>query len=128
MLSGFLQAWRGSLSPQQTLNLANLQLMAASNAEEDAVAIALCEQAEISLDRVKRHKSLSATEDAEYQAFREEVATAYCKHAAYMAKWKYVDKSQASLTKSEKWRYVLVGNGSFIAHRCLHFEPSLTIH
>ncbi|KAF9939551.1 hypothetical protein BGZ67_009317 [Mortierella alpina] len=104
MFNSLLHGWRSSLSPQQTLKVAKLQLQAASSAEDDAVALVFCEQAEIYLDRVKRPKSLSATESADFRAFREEIAAAYSEHASFMDNWECIDKAQASRSKSEKWR------------------------
>ncbi|CAO3570891.1 unnamed protein product [Mortierella alpina] len=103
MFDGLFQPWRNALSPQQALKLAQLQLVAASNAEGDPITLLLCEQAESNLDRIKRPKSSGAIDDEEYQAFREEVAAAYSKHAKFMADWKYAEKALASRAKSEKW-------------------------
>ncbi|KAF9990671.1 hypothetical protein BGZ75_000489 [Mortierella antarctica] len=92
-----------TLSPQQALKLAQLQLEAASNADGDPITLLLCEQAEANLDRIKRPELSSVKEDADYQDFRKEIAAAYCKHAGFMSKWKYAEKAQVSRTKSEKW-------------------------
>ena len=82
--------------------MAQLQLVAASNADGDPITLLLCEQALANLDRIKRPRSSSAIEDSEYQAFREQVAAAYNKHAKFMADWKYAEKAMASRTKGEK--------------------------
>ncbi|KAF9957305.1 hypothetical protein BGZ72_001943 [Mortierella alpina] len=103
IFDGLFQSWRSPLSPQQALKLAKFYLTSAGNADEPAIALALCEQAEMCLDRVKRPKSSSITENEGYRAFREEVAAAYIEHARLMAKGRYPEKEQASRTKSEKW-------------------------
>ncbi|KAF9939552.1 hypothetical protein BGZ67_009318 [Mortierella alpina] len=103
LFDGLFQPWRSTLSPQQALKLAQLQLEAASNADGDPITLLLCEQAEANLDRIKRPESSSVKEDADYQDFRKEIAAAYCKHAGFMSKWKYAEKAQVSRTKSEKW-------------------------
>ncbi|KAF9967811.1 hypothetical protein BGZ70_008121, partial [Mortierella alpina] len=103
MFDGLFQPWRNALSPQQALKLAQLQLVAASNAEGDPITLLLCEQAKTNLDRIKRPKSSGVIEDEDYQVFREKVAAAYSKHAKFMADWKYAEKALASRAKSEKW-------------------------
>ncbi|KAF9573079.1 hypothetical protein EC968_009039 [Mortierella alpina] len=104
MFDSLFQSWRNSLSPQQYLKLAKSYLASAGNADESTVALVLCEQAELALDRIKRPKSSSASEDDNYRAFRAEVAAAYSEHARFMANEKYLEKEQASRTKSDKWR------------------------
>ncbi|KAF9957304.1 hypothetical protein BGZ72_001942 [Mortierella alpina] len=102
-MDDLLETRRSSLSPQQALKLAKFYLASAGNADDPAIVLVLCEQAEVSLDNVQRPKTSGAKEDVDYQAFREKVAIAYSKHARFMAKWKYPEKAQASRTKSEKW-------------------------
>ncbi|KAF9967757.1 hypothetical protein BGZ70_008309, partial [Mortierella alpina] len=103
MFDSLFQSWRSHLSPQQAIKLAQFYLASAETADEPVIAMALCEQAETNLDRIKRPKSLGALEDEEYKIFREDVAAAYSKHAKFMADWKYAEKALASRTKSEKW-------------------------
>ena len=103
MFDSLFLPWRTSLSPEQALKMAQLQLVAASNADRDPITLLLCDQAEMYLDRIKKPKSPNAPEGTRYQAFREEVAAAYREHARFMAEWNYVDKEQASRSKSEKW-------------------------
>ncbi|KAF9287714.1 hypothetical protein BGZ68_001383 [Mortierella alpina] len=86
--------------------MAKLLLAAASDADDDAIALEFCGQAEISLDRLKRPKSSTAPENPDHSTFREEVAAAYNEHAKFMARWKCYDKEQVSLFKCEKWRGV----------------------
>ncbi|KAG9326724.1 hypothetical protein KVV02_002920 [Mortierella alpina] len=103
MFDTLFQSWRNSLSPVQTLKTAKLQLLAAGEADEDAVALGFCEQAEISLDRLKKPKSSSAQELLDHPTFCGEVAAAYNEHAKFMAYWKYNSKEQSSLDKCQKW-------------------------
>ncbi|KAF9990682.1 hypothetical protein BGZ75_000500 [Mortierella antarctica] len=104
MFDSLFQSWRSPLSPPQALKLAKFYLASAGSADEPAIALALCEQAEMSLDRIKRPKLSSATESNTYQAFREEVAAAYSELARLMADGKYPEKEQVSRCKSDKWR------------------------
>ena len=104
MFDSLFQSRRSPLSPHQALKLAKFYLASAEKADESAIALALCEQAVVSLDRIKRSKSSSATESASYRAFGEEVAAAYRDHARFMADYKYPEKEQVSRTKSDKWR------------------------
>ncbi|KAF9573062.1 hypothetical protein EC968_009022, partial [Mortierella alpina] len=104
MFDSLFQSWRSPLTPEQALKLAKVNLASAANVEEPAIALALCEQAELSLDRIKRPKAPSATESDDYLVFRAEVAAAYSEHARFMANGKYPEKEQASRNKSDKWR------------------------
>ncbi|KAF9941768.1 hypothetical protein BGZ67_004106 [Mortierella alpina] len=92
--------------------MAKLLLTAAGDADDDAIALELCGQAEISLDRLKKPKSSSAPENPDHSTFREDVAAAYDEHARFMACWQYYDKEQASLNKSGKWRGVPYKDGA----------------
>ncbi|KAG9324005.1 hypothetical protein KVV02_003484 [Mortierella alpina] len=111
MFDSLFQSWRSPLSPPQALKLAKFYLASAGSADEPAIALALCEQAEMLLDRIKRPKPSSATESETYQPFREEVAAAYSELARLMADEKYPEREQASRTKSEKWRGASSKNG-----------------
>ncbi|KAG9324011.1 hypothetical protein KVV02_003490 [Mortierella alpina] len=117
--------WRSSLSPQQVLNAAKLQLLAASNAEDDAVALVFCEKAKMDLDRLKRPKSSSTTESADFRAFREEVSSAYSEHADFLANRECFDKVLDSRSKSEKWRPAPVQIVQIAVRECAPFPKDI---
>ncbi|KAF9951529.1 hypothetical protein BGZ72_006990 [Mortierella alpina] len=103
MFDTLFQSWKSTFTPLQTLKTAKLQLLAAAagEADDDAVTLGLCEQAEISLDRLKRPKPNAP--EALGSTFVADVAAAYYEHSQFMARLKNYDKQASSLIKCSKW-------------------------
>ncbi|KAK3821637.1 MAG: WD40-repeat-containing domain protein [Benniella sp.] len=92
---------RGSLSSQQTLELANVYLEGAFNAIDSDIALVLCHDTEVSLSQAKK----SAKEDKN-PAVTEGIATAYIGLGKLLESFHQVTGAQANFKKAEK----LVGN------------------
>lgn len=89
---------RSELSPQKTLELANFHLNHARNTDDPELAVALCDDAEAALFRVK--KSVGD------RTLREEVAQLYFEHGRLLNELGHGDKAQTSFRISESLRLV----------------------
>ncbi|KAF9992587.1 hypothetical protein BGZ65_012054, partial [Modicella reniformis] len=71
VFGSFISSPRGSLSPKQALELANVYLENARKAEDPAISLVLCHDTELSLSQARKDARL------EDQALRDEVGIAY---------------------------------------------------
>ncbi|KAF9926355.1 hypothetical protein BGZ65_007323, partial [Modicella reniformis] len=88
---------RGSLSPQQSLELANVYLEGANKAKDSDVALVLCHDTEVSLYQAKK-----GVKRAEDQTLREGVATAYIELGRALDSRGRQTEAQSSYKKGEK--------------------------
>ncbi|KAF9980585.1 WD_REPEATS_REGION domain-containing protein, partial [Modicella reniformis] len=86
---------RCGISPQKTLELANFHLNNARRVNDPELALALCDDAEAALFRIKNFGE---------RALRDGVATAYFEHGKLLDNMGQVDKAEISFKKAEKFR------------------------
>ncbi|KAK3807859.1 MAG: hypothetical protein J3Q66DRAFT_444916 [Benniella sp.] len=89
---------RGSLSLQQTLNLANIYLENAKSVQDPDIALVLCHDAEVSLTQARkgaRHAEDPITSDS--------IATAYISLGRILNSRGHTNEAMASYKKAEKW-------------------------
>src|SRR4051812_17043387 len=89
---------RGSLSLLQILDLANVYLENARNAQDPDIALVLCHDTEVSLAPVKR--TAKHTED---KSIHEKIATVYIELGDLLGDKGHQDEAKAFYKKSEKW-------------------------
>ena len=97
VFTGIVSSPRGSLSSQQTLELANAYLETAFNATDSDIALVLCHDTEVSLSQAKK----SAKQDKNPTA-TEGVATAYVGLGKLLEQLRHTTGAQASFKKAEK--------------------------
>jgi len=88
---------RGSLSSQQTLELANIYLEGAFNTIDSDIALVLCHDTEVSLSQAKK----SAKHDKN-PTVTGEIATAYIGLGKLLESLHQVSGAQANFKKAEK--------------------------
>lgn len=88
---------RSSLSPKQTLELANAYLEKASTVNDPDVALVLCHDTEISLSQAR--KALKSTKD---QIAVDRIAMAYIDLGKLLQRRGHPGGAQASFKKAEK--------------------------
>jgi hypothetical protein len=94
----FVSSPRGSLSLQQTLNLANIYLENAKSVQDPDIALVLCHDAEVSLTQARkgaRHAEDPITSDS--------IATAYISLGRVLNSRGHTNEAMASYKKAEKW-------------------------
>ncbi|KAG0313965.1 hypothetical protein BGZ99_008459, partial [Dissophora globulifera] len=108
MLRNLFSSSQSTLSPQQALDLATFHLENAVKFKDLEVTLALCNDAETALSRMKRaaRKSLKTPQSAEDQALRDGVAAAYFKHGGLLEHLGRIEMANISYRKAEKWGYV----------------------
>ncbi|KAG0315680.1 hypothetical protein BGZ99_007323 [Dissophora globulifera] len=94
----------GSLSPHQTLELANLHLENASKTKDRGVALQLCNDAGAALSRIKKaaKKALKTPHSVEDQTLRDGVATAYHERGHLLEGLDYIEMAKDSYKKAKK--------------------------
>ncbi|KAF9936389.1 hypothetical protein BGZ65_002437, partial [Modicella reniformis] len=97
VLSGIFSSPRGILSPQQSLELANIYLENANKTRSPDITLVLCRDTETSLSQAK--KGVKRDED---QAVREGVAAAYIGLGRVLESRGHRIEAQASYKKAEK--------------------------
>jgi hypothetical protein len=88
---------RGSLAPQQFLELANVYLENAFGANDPDIVLELCRNAEESLSKARK-----AVKQAHNQAVVDGIATAYIGLGKLLESHGHVSGAQASFKKAEK--------------------------
>jgi len=88
---------RGSLSPQQALELANLYLGNACNAKDPDIALVLCHDTEVSLSQAKKAIRRSGN-----QAVLGGIASAYISLGKLLEKRGLGSEARVSYKKAEK--------------------------
>ncbi|KAG0294426.1 hypothetical protein BGZ98_001774, partial [Dissophora globulifera] len=94
----------GTLSPQQTLELANLHLENARKTKDPEISLVLCHDAEAALSRIKRvaKKSLKTPLSVEDQALRDGFAAAYFEHGSLLEQLDHIEMAKVSYRNAEK--------------------------
>jgi len=88
---------RGHLSPQQSLNLANIYLECAGKAQDTDIALALCQHTEVSLFQAKK-----AVKHADDQTMRRGFGTAYIGFGRVLDKQGRISEAKTIDKKAEK--------------------------
>ncbi|KAF9346059.1 hypothetical protein BGX34_004211, partial [Mortierella sp. NVP85] len=88
---------RGSLSPQKSLELANIYLENAFNTNDSDIALALCHDTEVSLHQAKKHVKRDGN-----QTVAGRIATAYIGLGKLLESLHQVKGAQASFKEAEK--------------------------
>jgi len=96
VFTGIVSSPRGSLSSQQTLELANAYLETAFNATDSDIALVLCHDTEVSLSQAKK----SAKQDKN-PTLTQEIAIAYIGLGKLLEHFRHTG-AQASFKKAEK--------------------------
>ncbi|KAG0316229.1 hypothetical protein BGZ99_007002 [Dissophora globulifera] len=114
MLHSPFSSSHGTLSPQQTLELANLHLEDARKTKDPEIALVLCNDAEAALSRIKKaaKKTLKTPLSVEDQTLRHRVATAYLEHGNLLEGLNHIEMARVSYEKAEKLGLVLRTNQS----------------
>jgi hypothetical protein len=100
---------QSALSPERTLELANLCLENARTTKNPEVALELCAEATTVLSRMKQFLKTSAPPtDSDDQSLREGIATTYLEIGKLQDSLRRRDKALVSYKKADKWRYVRV--------------------
>jgi len=97
VFTGIVSSPRGSLSSQQTLELANAYLETAFNATDSDVALVLCHDTEVSLSQAKK----SAKQDKN-ATVNEGIATAYIGLGKLLESLHHLTGAEASFKKAQK--------------------------
>ncbi|KAG0345524.1 hypothetical protein BGZ54_005548, partial [Gamsiella multidivaricata] len=100
---------RKVLSPQQELELANFHIENARKAKgQEFFALALCDDAEAALSRMKRaaRKILTTPLTVEDQALRDGFAGTCLEHANLLVSLGHSEMAQVSYKRAEKWGHV----------------------
>ncbi|KAK3807349.1 MAG: hypothetical protein J3Q66DRAFT_392643 [Benniella sp.] len=88
---------RGSLSPQQALELANVYLENASNAKDSSIALVLCHDTEVALYQAKK-----SVKHGNNQKLAKGIATAYLGLGKLLESLDYISGAEASIRKAKK--------------------------
>jgi hypothetical protein len=88
---------RGSLLPQKALDLANIYLENAFNANDSDIALVLCHDTEVSLHQAKKHVKRD-----ENRTVAEGIATAYIGLGKLLESLHQVKGAQASFKEADK--------------------------
>ncbi|KAF9970566.1 hypothetical protein BGZ65_011037, partial [Modicella reniformis] len=104
LFRGVVPSPKSPLSLQQTLELTNIYLENAFKTTDHDIALVLCHDAEVSLAEAKNNtkKSLTHPKDAEEEALREGVASAYIGIGKLLDSQGYPDKALTIYKKAEK--------------------------
>ncbi|KAG0346708.1 hypothetical protein BGZ54_005124, partial [Gamsiella multidivaricata] len=96
---------RKALLPQKELELANFHMENARKTKDRELALALCDDAETALSRMKRaaKKILTTPLSVEDQALRDGFAGACLEHGNLLDSLGYSEMAQASYKRAEKW-------------------------
>jgi hypothetical protein len=97
MFGTVIPTTRGSLSPQQSLELANVYLENAYNARDPDIALVLCHETEVSLFQAKK-----AARNVKNQTVIEGIATSYIDLGRLLETHKHSSEAQAIYKKGEK--------------------------
>lgn len=97
MFGGIITSPRGSLSPQQALDLARVYLEYACKATDAKIALVLCHDTEVSLSQAKR-----TAKHAKDNTVNDGVATAYIDLGKLLHSRSYHNEAQASFKKAQK--------------------------
>ena len=97
VLNGIVSSPRANISPQKSLELANVYLENAFNAIDSDIALVLCHDAEVSLYQAK--KSVKHGKD---QTVAKGIATAYIGLGKVLESRGHVGGAEASFKKAEK--------------------------
>lgn len=97
-----------SLSPQQSLELANVCLASARTTKDLDVAQELCRDAGAVLSQIKRAFSiaLASLETTEVQVLRDKITATYSDLGDLQGSLGQSDKALVSYRNAEQWRYV----------------------
>ncbi|KAF9346581.1 hypothetical protein BGX34_003796 [Mortierella sp. NVP85] len=95
--SSIVSSPRGSLTPQQALNLANVYLENARDATDTDIALVLCHDTEVSLSQARK-----AARHDDNQTVVEGIASAYFDLGKVLERHGYSTGAQASYKKAEK--------------------------
>ncbi|KAG0366091.1 hypothetical protein BGZ54_005823, partial [Gamsiella multidivaricata] len=108
MVNNPFSSSRKALSLQRGLEIANLHLDNARKTKDPEIALALCNDAEAALSRMKRaaKKTLKLPLSDEDQALRDRFAGACLEHANLLESFGYIKMAQVSYKRAEKWGYV----------------------
>lgn len=98
VFGGIVSSPRGSLSPQQALELANIYLENACSTSDSDIALVLCHDAEVSLSQAKK----SARQSADNQTVMDGIATAYVGLGKHLEARGHGSEAQASYKKAVK--------------------------
>ncbi|KAG0208213.1 hypothetical protein BGX28_000740 [Mortierella sp. GBA30] len=107
VFSNFFSSSRGTLSPQKALDLAKAYLEIARNTDDPELILALCEDIDATLSRMKRTKRkalLAHPMNVEDQAVCKGISALYVDQGELLSTLGHRGKAQASLNKAEKWR------------------------
>jgi len=102
VFTGIVASPKGSLTLQQTLELANVYLENAFSANDPDIALVLCHNTEMSLSQAKK----SVKQD-KYPTVTEGIVAAYIGLGKLLESHGHVGGAQASFKKAEKLGYVL---------------------
>jgi hypothetical protein len=97
VFGGIVPSARGSLSPHQSLDLANIYLENACNANDPDIVLALCHDTEVSLSHAKR-----AAKHAENQTLNRGMAIAYIDLGKLLESRGHSSEAQVSYKKAIK--------------------------
>jgi hypothetical protein len=94
-----------ALSLKQALELSNLYLENAYKTEDHDIVLVLCHEAEAALSQAKSASKKLHTQsgDAEYQAMRDDMATAYVDLNKLLERQGHPDAAHAIMKKAVKW-------------------------
>ncbi|KAG0041642.1 hypothetical protein BGZ83_001517, partial [Gryganskiella cystojenkinii] len=130
MLGRSFSSSRIALSPQKELELAFFYLEHACKNKDREIALALCDDAEAALCRMKRaaKKTPATPLSVEDQAQRCRIADAYFKHSDILANLGHMELAKASYKKAKKWEYVTypvpaISSAAGITGRDIAFIP-----
>jgi len=93
-----LSSSRGSLNPQQKLQIALSHLENASKAKDPVIAKAMCHDAEVSLSQARK----AVKKPKEHAALIQEIATAYIDLGKLLESLNHVSEAQAIFKKAKK--------------------------
>ncbi|KAF9353487.1 hypothetical protein BGX34_011533, partial [Mortierella sp. NVP85] len=106
---------RGSLTPQKALELANVYLETAFNANDSDIALVLCHDTELSLSQARKSVKHDKTQEV-----TKGIAKTYIGLGKLLENRGHVDGAQASFKKAEK----LVGNVHDLTRPINTYRPS----
>lgn len=93
-----------ALSPHQVLQLTNMFLENASKADDDDIALILCQHAEAALSEAKStSKKASSSSDPDDQVVSKNIAAAFYKLGNLLENHGYRDQAQVFFNKCKKW-------------------------
>ncbi|KAI8362961.1 hypothetical protein B0O80DRAFT_482175 [Mortierella sp. GBAus27b] len=95
---------QGGLSPERTLELANVCLENARKAKDPELALELCDLAGEALSRLKHNaRAIASFTDTQDHASRERISTTYLEIGKLQDDLQQHEKAQASYKRAEKW-------------------------